>query len=83
MLKRKEKQMILKIIEKNIENTEKKIKEFSRENLVLHEENKYLISETKKNKYLINSIIRELYSNLKTDKQKIVKLKELISDCQL
>ncbi len=29
---------------------------------------------------LINNMIKELYSNVKTDKQKIDKLKELVSD---
>lgn len=31
---------------------------------------------------LINGIIKELYSNVKTDKQKVDKLKELVSDYQ-
>ena len=31
---------------------------------------------------LFNSVIKELYSNVKTDKQKIDKLKELVSDYQ-
>lgn len=31
---------------------------------------------------LINSFIRELYSNIKTDKQIVDKLKELVSDYQ-
>lgn len=83
MLKRKEKQSLLKAIEKDVKNAEKKIKEFNKENLVLHEENKYLRFEIEEKKYLINSIIREVYSNLKTDKQKITKLKELISNGQL
>ena len=31
---------------------------------------------------LINDITKELYSNIKTDKQKVDKLKELVSDYQ-
>lgn len=31
---------------------------------------------------LINEFVKELYSNLKTDKQKIDKLKELVNDYQ-
>lgn len=31
---------------------------------------------------LINDIVKEIYSNIKTDKQKVDKLKELVSDYQ-
>lgn len=74
---------MLKRREGNVKNKEKKIKEFNIENLVLHEQNKNLKFEIEERKYLINSIIREVYSNLKTDNQKITKIKELISDCNL
>ena len=43
------------------------------------EEQRGIIS---KKENLINEIVRELYSSVKTDKQKVDKLKELVSDYQ-
>lgn len=80
MLKIKEIISLLELITKKSKNQEKEIKELNAENLMLYEENKYLRVKIEDKKDLTNSIIRELYSNLKTDKQKIEKLKELISE---
>ncbi|MCI8617546.1 MAG: hypothetical protein HFJ60_04805 [Clostridia bacterium] len=63
-----------------VEDLLNKNSELTQENLVVHGENKYLRFENEEQKDLINNIIKELYSNVKTDEQKISKLKELISD---
>ncbi len=65
-----------------VEDLLNKNSELTQENLVVHGENKYLRFENEEQKDLINNIIKELYSNVKTDEQKISKLKELISDWQ-
>lgn len=65
-----------------IANLQNKNSELTQENLAVHEENKDLRFENEEQKDLINNIIKELYSNVKTDEQKISKLKELISDYQ-
>lgn len=59
-----------------------RIEELKQENLAVHEENKDLRFEIEEQNDLTNSIIKELYSSIKTDKQKIDKLKELVSDYQ-
>ena len=82
MFKRKEKQSLLKARTKALENAEQKVYELTEENLAVHEENKDLRFENDEQKDLINNIIKELYSNLKTDEQKVIKLKELVSDYQ-
>lgn len=61
---------------------EREITELREENLAVHEENKDLRFENEEQTNLINNIIRELYSNIKTDQQKIAKLKELVDDYQ-
>lgn len=82
MFRKKEKQSLLEAKTKALKNAEKKIEELTQENLAVHEENKDLRFENEEQKDLINSFIKELYSNVKTDEQKISKLKELISDYQ-
>lgn len=82
MFKIKEKQSLLEARTKSLKNAENKVKELTRENLAVHEENKDLRSENEEQTFLINNFIRELYSNLKTDEQKIIKLKELVDDYQ-
>lgn len=58
------------------------IRELKDENLAVHEENKDLRFEIEEQNDLTNSIIKELYSTIKTDKQKVDKIKELVSDYQ-
>lgn len=78
MFKRKEKQSLLEARTKALKNAEEKVQELTQENLALYKENKDLRIEKEEQKDLINDIIRELYSNIKTNKQKTDKLKELV-----
>lgn len=85
----KEIQSLIKARNKSLTNAENKVKELTRkneeltkENLAVHDENKDLRFENEEQKELINNFIRQLYLNLKTDEQKITKLKELVSDWQ-
>ncbi len=57
----------------------KQLKEIRLE--VVKENTKIHKSYTKQSN-LINSIIKELYSSIKTDKQKVDKIKELVDDYQ-
>lgn len=59
-----------------------RIEELKQENLAVHNENKDLRFEIEEQNDLTNSIIKELYSSIKTDKQKVDKIKELVSDYQ-
>lgn len=65
------------ISELEIKNTTLK-----QENIAVHNENKDLRFEIEEENDLTNSIIKELYSSIKTDKQKVDKIKELVSDYQ-
>lgn len=68
--------------DKFIDRQAKEYRELKEENIALCNENKDLRFENKEQKDLINALIKELYSNIKTDKQKVEKLKELVSDYQ-
>lgn len=59
-----------------------KMKELKEENIAVHNENKDLRFENEEQSDLINSIIKELYSTIKTNEQKTDKIKELVSDYQ-
>lgn len=65
------------ISELEIKNTALK-----QENIAVHNENKDLRFEIEEQNDLINSIIKELYSTIKTNEQKTDKIKELVSDYQ-
>lgn len=67
---------------KLINNQTIKIEQLEQENVAVHDENKDLRFENEEQSDLINSIIKELYLSIKTNEQKIDKLKELVSDYQ-
>lgn len=82
MFKRNEKQSLLNARTRSLGQAEERIEELS----TLKKHYKETASEQReiitKQENFINYITRELYSNIKTDKQKVDKLKELVSDYQ-
>lgn len=78
----KEKQSLLQARTRALRNAEEKIEQLKQENIAVHNENKDLRFEIEEQSDLINSIIKELYSTIKTNEQKIDKIKELVSDYQ-
>lgn len=65
-----------------IENRNVLIADMERQANTLYEENKDLKCGSQELRLLLHHIIKELYSNIKTDEQKIRKLKELVDDYQ-
>ena len=82
MFKRKEKQILLEARSKSLERAEKLIKDLNKKTNIIAKNNIRIQEQNNKKTNLFNSIIKELYSNVKTDTQKVTKLKELISDYQ-
>lgn len=72
----------IKNLEAMIENRNVLIANMERQANTLYEENKDLRCESQELRLLFHHIIKELYSNIKTDEQKIRKIKELVSDYQ-
>ena len=82
MFKRREKQSLLEARSKSLERAEKLIKDLNKKTNIIAKNNIRIQEQNNKKKNLFNRIIKELYSNVKTDTQKVTKLKELISDYQ-
>lgn len=82
MFKRREKQSLLEARSKSLERAEKLIKDLNKKTNIIAKNNIRIQEQNNKKTNLFNSIIKELYSNVKTDTQKVTKLKELISDYQ-
>ncbi len=78
----KEIEHLIKIRNKSLTNKIQQETELTKENEELYKENKNLRTENEEIKLIFNEMIREIYSNLKTEEQKITKLKELITDYQ-
>lgn len=68
--------------DKFIDRQIKEYRELKEENIAVHNENKDLRFEIESKNDLINEFVKELYSSIKTDKQIVDKLKELVSDYQ-
>ena len=82
MFKRREKQSLLEARSKSLERAEKLIKDLNKKINIIAENNIRIQEQNNKKTNLFNNIIKEIYSNVKTDKQKVAKIKELISDYQ-
>jgi len=82
MFKRREKQSLLEARSKSLERAEKLIKDLNKKTNIIAKNNIRIQEQNNKKTNLFNSIIKELYSNVKTDTQKVTKLKELINDYQ-
>lgn len=65
-----------------IHNRDILIGDMEEQTKVLYEEKKNLAIQNENKTNLINDIIKELYSNLKNDEQKVSKIKELVRDYQ-
>lgn len=82
MFNKKEKQGLINARSYSLKQAEQHIEELTflkRYYKKMSEEQRETIT---KQKDLINSITKELYSNIKTDAQKIDKMKELVRDLQ-
>lgn len=82
MFKRREKQSLLEARSKSLERAEKLIKDLNKKTNIIAKNNIRIQEQNNKKTNLFNNIIKEIYSNVKTDKQKVAKIKELISDYQ-
>lgn len=80
MFKIKEKQSLLEARTNALKRAEQEIKKLKRMRLQEASNNTKILEQSNKKTELINEIIKELYSNVKTDEQKVIKIKELISD---
>lgn len=80
MFKIKEKQSLLEARTKALKRAEREIKELKQIRLQEVRNNTKILKQNNKKTELINKIIKELYSNVKTNEQKVRKIKELISD---
>ena len=78
MFKIKEKQSLLEARTNALKRAEQEIKKLKRMRLQEASNNTKILEQSNKKTELINEIIKELYSNVKTDEQKVVKIKELI-----
>ena len=83
MFKRKEKQSLLEARTNALKKAEELIKKLYKRINIVEINNAKILESSNKKIDLFNTIIKELYSNVKTDKQKVAKIKELINDYQL